>query len=98
MPARTGHTSRSNHAYRCPNGASTTSKIALETALNPFIALGDVAEALQLRADLVVVLRVLEVEHLLLEDVRDELVDGGVAGHVGDLGQACVEILVELDG
>src|SRR5262252_161677 len=100
MPARTGHTSRSNQACRCPNGASTTSNTALSTVLKAFIEAcgfsGDVAEPLQLRADLVVVLRVVEVDHLLLEHVRDELVDRGIARHVRDLGQADVEVLVDL--
>ena len=38
----------------------------------------------------------IEVEHLLLEDVADELLGGRVARHVGDLADAIVEIAVDL--
>jgi hypothetical protein len=77
MPARIGHSSRSNHIARCPKGARIRSKRPLVTALKVCtgVALrrgsGDVAQAAQL-------LRMssspasLEVDHLLLEHVCDE--------------------------
>src|SRR5688500_12087873 len=77
MPARTGQSSRSNQAGPWPKGARTVSKIALEMAFQVVTRSADVAEPLQALAHVLVVLGTLEVEHLLLEDVRDELFDRG---------------------
>src|SRR5690606_31937416 len=99
--ATTGQSNRSNQAGPCPNGARIGSKIALVMRLKVCTrgrtSSGDVAETPELAADVLVVLRVLEVDHLLLEDVGDELLGRRIAGDVRDSLDAIVEVAVELD-
>src|SRR5512145_1055747 len=87
----------------CHAGGSqcTSQKSALNGALSTvlttghMVALLDVAEALELLADILVAVRRLEAGELLLQHVRDELVGAGIACQCGEALDALPQLLLQ---